>query len=176
MTFNLIEQNFIFRNKYFTFFKAIAILYFYFLLRFTSFHTDDSFIKYESEIRIVSISFMILSLILFFINSLLYMKEGKLIIERESIQLMKNGWKKTIDLNKVNSIKIEKLRGKEFVLKLDKFKINLEINPAEFNALKEFKTIREIKFEKPSVFNKLKSSLQIFANKNREFIEKSYRE
>ena len=176
MTLNIIEQNYIFRHKYFTLYKVIGGLYFYFLLKLTSLHTDDSFLKYENEIEIASLSFIILSVILFFINSFSYSKEGKLKIETESIKLLKNGWKKTIDLKKVNSIKLEKLRGKEFLLKLDKFEINIEINPSELKALKELKTVTKINFGKPSIFNKLKSSLKIFANKNREFIEKSYRE
>ena len=176
MTLNIIEQNYIFRHKYFTLYKVIGGLYFYFLLKLTSLYTDDSFLKYENEIEIASLSFIILSVILFFINSFLYSKEGKLKIETESIKILKNGWKKTIDLKKVNSIKLEKLRGKEFLLKLDKFEINIEINPSELKALKELKTVTKINFGKPSIFNKLKSSLKIFANKNREFIEKSYRE
>ncbi|NRD24921.1 hypothetical protein HNV10_16825 [Winogradskyella litoriviva] len=176
MKFDIIEQNYIFKHKYFTFFKVIGVLYFYFLLRLTSINSDNSFSKYESEIGIASLSFMILSLILFFVNSFLYSKEGNLTIERESVLILKNGWRKTIDLNKIKSIRIKKLRGKEFVLKLDKFEINLEISPPEFEKLKKIETITKIKFEKVSVFNKLKSSLQIFANKNKAFMEEMNRE
>jgi hypothetical protein len=68
---------------------------------------------------------MILFVILFFVNSFLYSKEGNLTIERESILMLKNGWEKIIDMNKIESIKIMKLRGKEYMLRLDKFEINL---------------------------------------------------
>jgi hypothetical protein len=176
MTFNIIEQNYIFRHKYFTILKVIGGFYFYILLKYTSIDSDDSFIKYESEIGIISLSFMILVVILFFVNSFLYSKEGSLTIERESILMLKNGWKKTIDLNKIESIKIKKIRGKEFSLKLDKFEINLEINPSEFDKLKKLETVTEIKFEKISIFNKLKSSLKVFANKNNEFMKEMNRE
>jgi hypothetical protein len=125
MTFNIIEQNYIFRHKYFTFLKVIGGFYFYILLKYTSIDSDDSFIKYESEIGIISLSFMILFVILFFVNSFLYSKEGNLTIERESILMLKNGWEKIIDMNKIESIKIKKLRGKEYMLRLDKFEINL---------------------------------------------------
>jgi len=39
--------------------------------------------------------------------------------------MLKNGWEKIIDMNKIESIKIKKLRGKEYMLRLDKFEINL---------------------------------------------------
>lgn len=95
-------------------------------------------------------------------------------MEPESITILKNGWKKKIDLNEIKSIKVEKLSGNEFLLKLDKFKIDLEISPTELEKLKKLEMVTPIKFDKPSIIDKIKSRLQIFS-KNKDFMDEPYR-
>ncbi|WP_299107158.1 hypothetical protein [uncultured Tenacibaculum sp.] len=174
MTLNIINRNYIFRHKYFVVFKIIGVAYFYFLLRYTSPSTDDSFLKYEHLIETTSLSFAILTFVLVILNGILYSKYGQIIIEYKSITILKNGWKKKIKLAKIKSIRVEKLTGNEFLLKLDKFIIDLEISPTELEKLKKLEMVTPIKFDKPSIIDKIKSRLRIFA-RNKDFMDEPYR-
>lgn len=173
MTLNIINRNYIFRHKYFVFVKLIAALYVFLLLR----HNSSSSIflqEYEHEFEVVSELFLVLTGILFFLNGFLHSKYGQIIMEPESITILKNGWEKKIELAEIKSIRIEKLRGNEFLLKLDKFQLDLEISPTELEKFKKLETVTPINFGNPTITDRIKSRLQIFS-KNKDFMDEPYR-
>ena len=151
MKLHLIEPNYVFKHKYFNIIKVIGGFYILFLLRYTTYKSDDSFLKFENEIEIVSGIFMFLLFIFLLLNSILYLKVGELHIDYDSINLMKNDWKKTINLKNIKSIHVEKVHGKEYILKIDKVKIPIELKISELNELKKLKTVTKISFQKYAI-------------------------
>lgn len=171
MKLHLIEPNYLYKHKYFNIVKVIGGVYILFLLRYTTYKSDDSFLRFEDGIEMVSGIFMLLLFISLLLNSILYLKIGTLHIEYDSIKLLKNGWTKTINLKNIKSIHVEKVHGKEYILKIDKVKIPIELKTSELNELKKLKTVTKISFQKTSAFNKLKNNILNFSNRNKAFID-----
>ncbi|CAL2103719.1 protein of unknown function [Tenacibaculum sp. 190130A14a] len=174
MELTIINRNYIYRHKYFVFVKLIALIYIFLLLKYTSSGPDHFLRAYEHEIQFASALFIFLTILISFLNSLLHSKYGQVIIERESITIVKNGWEKKIDMTEIKSISVLKSSGKEFILKLDKLQIEIEINETAFEALKKLETIVPIKFDKPTIADRIKSRVQILS-KNKDFMEEPYR-
>lgn len=171
MKIHLIEPNYVFNHKYFKIVKFFIGIYLLFLLRYTTYKTDDSLLKFESTVELVSMLFIILSSILILLNSILYSKIGKLHINYDTITLSKNGWVKTIDLKTIQSLRIERIHGKEYILKIDKMEFPIELNASEFNKLKQLQTVTKISFQKVSFFTKLKRKVLSFSEKNQAFMD-----
>ena len=171
MRLHLIEPNYVYKHKYFNIIKVIGGLYILFLLRYTTFKSDDSFLRFENEIEMISGIFMLLLFVFLILNSILYLKVGELQIDYDSIKLLKNDWTKTINLKNIKSIHVEKLHGKEYIIKIDKVKIPIELKTSELNELKKLKTVTKISFQKISAFNKLKNNILNFSNRNKAFID-----
>ncbi|MFD0991658.1 hypothetical protein [Tenacibaculum geojense] len=175
MTLNIIEHNYIFRHRYFTIYKLIGIFYFYFLLSYTSGNSDNSFLEYKSLIKTFSLIFMFTTFILILINNFIYYKGGHIKIDFELITITKNDWTKTIDLNKIKSIRVEKNRGKEYTFYFDNLSLNIELSELELKSLKNLKTIAPFDFGKPDLIERIKYHFKTFATKNKSFMDEPYR-
>lgn len=162
MKLHIIDPNYLFNHKYFRFVKIIGGVYILILLRYTNYSSGNPFLEYENEIQIASGLFIFFIFLSISLNSFLYLKIGELHINYDSITLLKNGWTKTINLNKVKSIRIEEVHGKEYVLKIDNIKVSIELNTRELNKLKTLKTVVKIDFPKTSIIYKLKIEYNVF--------------
>lgn len=171
MKLHLIEPNYVYKHKYFNIIKVIGGIYMLLLLRYTTYNSDNSFLISVKELEMISALFMFLIFIILLLNSILYIKVGELCIDKNTIKLLKNEWTKTIYLKNIKSIQIQKVHGKEYVLKIDKVKIPIELNTSELNALKRLNTVTKINFEKISIFNKLKNSILNFSHRNKAFVD-----
>lgn len=124
------------------------------LLQHTS-RSSSIFEGFEDKIPIISgISLTILFLVIL-INGILYSKVGELSLDADTITIQRNGWVKTIPFHAVKNITLKHVRGKEYILKLDRINLSIELSNQEFAELKKLKTSTPIHFPKPTFFNKI---------------------
>lgn len=168
MKIHIIDPNYIFNHKYFSYLKILLFLYFYLLLSSIVFDTQYEYLIFLDDPDVksaVALAIFLLFFILFYANMFLYTRIGTLLIDEHQLVLKKDRWEKIINLEKVKNIRIEKMREKESRLTVDGFSVDIELTKEDLNELKQSPVAARIHFEKPLLYKVLIQKTRIFSKK-----------
>ncbi|WP_442266199.1 hypothetical protein ACSIGC_00350 [Tenacibaculum sp. ZS6-P6] len=135
---DLIDTNYVYNHRFFRIWKECLLLYGILLIVLTMFEAANTIGKYDFYISSFSKFFVFSGMILWFMNSWLFLRIGEVSTTNKELILEFKDSKKVIELNSINQVIFGKEYRKFFYLKIQESELVIELDK---NQIKELKNI-----------------------------------
>jgi len=156
---DIINTNYIYEHKLYKYWRYLLILYAGLLIMLTSKTNFETILSYKEYIFIISEVFIFSSILVVLLNAMVFIRIGIFNIDEEEIHIKNGDEIKVYDISKVKSFAIEKASKNFYEIKIDGYKITIELKKEEAKKITTILSNADVSITAISLLGRLRKKL-----------------